>query len=161
MDGLRAALTRLKRMVMGVEGIREDDGKAINEDIAHAEVVEHLNKSTFENFIVDDLNTPMALIPFEETLVNKRKLPKMRRLSVLEEMDKVLGLNLLHITRTDLRIRPKTAQITEEEIEGELLRRKEARLTKDFATSDAIRDELAAKGVELMDGDPLEWEWKL
>ena len=32
---------------------------------------------------------------------------------------------------------------------------------KDFAASDAIRDELAAKGVEVMDGDPLGWEWKL
>ena len=31
----------------------------------------------------------------------------------------------------------------------------------DFATSDAIRDELAAKGVEVMDGDPVGWEWKL
>ena len=36
-----------------------------------------------------------------------------------------------------------------------------ARAAKDFATSDAIRDELAAEGVEVMDGDPLGWEWKL
>jgi len=32
---------------------------------------------------------------------------------------------------------------------------------KDFATSDAIRDELGAKGVEVMDGDPLGWDWRL
>ena len=37
----------------------------------------------------------------------------------------------------------------------------QARAAKDFATSDAIRDELAAKGVEVMDGDPLGWEWRL
>ena len=70
-------------------------------------------------------------------------------------------LNLLQIDRTDLRIRPKDAQLTEAEIEGELQRRKEARAAKDFATSDAIRDSLAAKGVEVMDGDPLGWEWRL
>ena len=32
---------------------------------------------------------------------------------------------------------------------------------KDFAKSDAIRDDLIAKGVEVMDGDPLGWDWKL
>ena len=42
-----------------------------------------------------------------------------------------------------------------------LARRKVARAERDFATSDAIRDELAAKGVEVMDGDPLGWEWSL
>ena len=38
---------------------------------------------------------------------------------------------------------------------------KEARAAKDFARSDALRDDLAARGVEVMDGDPLGWEWKL
>jgi cysteinyl-tRNA synthetase len=27
--------------------------------------------------------------------------------------------------------------------------------------SDRIRDDLIAKGVEVMDGDPLGWDWKL
>jgi cysteinyl-tRNA synthetase len=39
--------------------------------------------------------------------------------------------------------------------------RKQARIDKDFAASDAIRDELAAAGVEVMDGDALGWDWKL
>lgn len=39
--------------------------------------------------------------------------------------------------------------------------RKAARAEKDFARADILRDELAAKGVEVMDGDPLSWEWKL
>jgi cysteinyl-tRNA synthetase len=39
--------------------------------------------------------------------------------------------------------------------------RKTARAAKDFATSDRIRDELAAAGVEVMDGDPLGWDWKI
>jgi cysteinyl-tRNA synthetase len=60
-----------------------------------------------------------------------------------------------------LRIRPKDAQLTEEEIEAALASRKAARAEKDFAQSDAIRDDLMAKGVEVMDGDPLGWEWKL
>jgi cysteinyl-tRNA synthetase len=60
-----------------------------------------------------------------------------------------------------LRIRPKAAIITEEEIETALAVRTEARAAKDFAKSDAIRDDLIAKGVEVMDGDPLGWDWKL
>ncbi len=58
-------------------------------------------------------------------------------------------------------LRPKDAAISEAEIDDALARRKAARAEKDFATSDAIRDELAGKGVEVMDGDPLGWEWRL
>ena len=75
--------------------------------------------------------------------------------AVVEEMDAVLGLGLFDLTREALRIRPNSAEITDSDIEDALARRKAARAEKDFATSDAIRDELAAKGVELMDGDPL------
>ena len=42
-----------------------------------------------------------------------------------------------------------------------IVRSELARADKDFALSDAIRDELATKGVDVMDGDPLGWEWKL
>jgi cysteinyl-tRNA synthetase len=80
---------------------------------------------------------------------------------MLEEMDGVLGLGLLDLTRTDLRIRPRSATVTEAEIDATLARRKEARAAKDFAASDALRDELAARGVEVMDGDQLGWDWKL
>jgi cysteinyl-tRNA synthetase len=76
-------------------------------------------------------------------------------------MDAVLGLDLFDKTRADLRLRPKDARITEEEIDAILVRRKAARAEKDFAASDALRDELASRGVEVMDGDPLGWEWKL
>jgi cysteinyl-tRNA synthetase len=68
---------------------------------------------------------------------------------------------LVTLTRADLRIRPKSATLTEEEVEAMVARRNAARAAKDFATADAIRDQLAAQGVEVMDGDPLGWEWKL
>jgi len=80
---------------------------------------------------------------------------------VLEAMDSVLGLDILALSRADLRIRPKVAAITETEIEAALMRRKEARAAKDFEASDALRDELVAAGVEVMDGDPLGWDWRL
>ncbi|MDE2620221.1 MAG: cysteine--tRNA ligase, partial [Sphingomonadales bacterium] len=65
------------------------------------------------------------------------------------------------LERADLRIRPAAAAITPEAIEAVLAQRKEARAAKDFAASDALRDQLAAQGVEVMDGDPLGWDWRL
>ena len=114
----------------------------------------------FDNAISSDLNTPEALVIFENTLGLKTLDVNLGRY-VIEQMDAVLGLDLLNLTRADLRIRPKSATITEDEIETLLAARKEARAAKDFARSDALRDELAAQGVEVMDGDPLGWDWKL
>jgi cysteinyl-tRNA synthetase len=110
--------------------------------------------------VSDDLNTPVALTVLEELLALK-KVDAREKLVAASAMDAVLGLKLTTLTRSDLRLRPKAAAIAEAEIETALARRKAARAEKDFATSDAIRDELAGKGVEVMDGDPLGWEWKL
>jgi cysteinyl-tRNA synthetase len=114
----------------------------------------------FDAAISDDLNTPVALTIFDEALALK-KVDAGEKLAALAAMDTVLGLGLRDLARADLRIRPKAATITETEIEATLARRREARAAKDFAASDALRDELAAQGVEVMDGDPLGWEWKL
>jgi cysteinyl-tRNA synthetase len=155
-EGLQAAFVRLKRMVMGVEKIREfttsrPDGNS-TDDAGFL--------SSFEEEISNDLNTSNALAIFEIVLGRTDVKPS-ERLKVLQAMDAVLGLNVLVVNRTDLRIRPKAAIITEAEIETALTARKEARAAKDFAKSDAIRDDLIAKGVEVMDGDPLGWDWKL
>ena len=153
-EGLQAALTRLKRVVMQVERLKD----ASAGDPSHQKFV--AMRERFATAIADDLNTSVALVALEEALAVKKVDGSAKR-AVIEDMDRVLGLDLFGLTREDLRIRPKSADITEAEIEAELLRRKEAKVEKDFATSDAIRESLAAKGVEVMDGDPLGWEWKL
>ncbi len=170
-EGLQAALVRLKRMVMAHQGLiafADRQTKARVSESFVEKVVTDVDEATS-----DDLATPKALLPFE--LLVLQGLPKFNaevaedvrqaiantRLEAIERLDWVFGLNLSSTTRADLRIRPKSATITEPEIEAALARRKEARAAKDFATSDAIRDELTAQGVEVMDGDPLGWEWKL
>jgi len=154
-DGLGAALVRLKRLVMAVEQLRQqaEPANAIGEKFAAF-------LARFDAAISDDLNTPVALTVLDEVLALKKVDPA-EKLAALVAMDSVLGLQFLDIARADLRLRPKAAVITEDKIESTLVRRKEARAAKDFATSDALRDELAANGVEVMDGDPLGWEWKL
>jgi cysteinyl-tRNA synthetase len=114
----------------------------------------------FDAALADDLNTAVALTALDDVL-SAKKVDPTQKAELVAAMDSVLGLNLFGLTRADLRIRPKAATITEDEIDTALARRKEARTAKDFAASDAIRDELGALGVEVMDGDPLGWEWKL
>lgn len=153
-EGLAAALVRLKRMIMVAERLQD----AVPGEPAHPKLAPMIE--TFEKAIGEDLNTAIALTALEDVLAAKKIDAGVKR-AVIEKMDAVLGLGLFGASRADLRIRPKSAEITEEEIEAVLVRRKEARAEKDFATSDALRDELAASGVEAMDGDPLGWEWRL
>ena len=168
-EGLQAAFVRLKRMVMGVTNLKarhadtqtgEADTwtlKQVQGDVAQV-IMASIND--FNAAIVDDLNTAIAITAME-TIIGLKKVNVAQQLAAIADMDTVLGLNLMSLTRADLRVRPKAATITEEDIETALTARKEARAAKDFAKSDAIRDDLIAKGVEVMDGDPLGWDWKL
>lgn len=153
-DGLGAALTRLKRLVMAADPVRDAEA-AEPTDRRLAELL-----AKFDAAMSDDLNTPVALTLLEEATAMK-KIDAGQKRAALAAMDAVLGLDLLTTTRADLRVRPKEAMIGEDEIEAILVRRKDARVNKDFAASDALRDELIGRGVEVMDGDPLGWDWRL
>ena len=179
-EGLGAALVRLKRLVMGIETLKSRHPELVSGSIAPTENAGSREEWTLkrvqgdeeisemfgsningiDDAISDDLKTAVALITLDFMLASKMANPVVT-LRAIGAVDALLGLNLLSLTRTDLRIRPKSATITEPEIEAILTQRKEARAAKDFATSDALRDELAAQGVEAMDGDPLGWDWKL
>ncbi len=158
-EGLGAALTRLKRMVMTVEKFGEDRTTA-SAYLPSEGTIARGYYDSFDRALSEDLNTPTALTGLEQMLGDKR-LAVGAKADLLLTFESVLGLNLLELIRAELRIRPKSATITEAEIEATLTRRKEARAAKDFATSDKLRDELIAAGVEVMDGDPLGWDWRL
>ena len=154
-EGLGAALVRLKRLLMAVANLRAQGPAAAAPGPKFLALIEKLDAA-----VSDDLNTAVALTVVEEIAALK-KVDSGEKLAAILLADHILGFGLGTLSREDLRLRPKAAQITEAEIEATLAARKEARADKDFARSDALRDELAAKGVEVMDGDPLGWEWKL
>ena len=154
-DGLQAALVRLKRLVMAVAPLRAQAEPSLAAGERFSAYLERFGAA-----VSDDLNTAVALTVLEEVVALK-KVDAAEKLAAIAAMDAVLGLGLLSLERTDLRLRPKAATITEAAIEDVLVQRKEARAAKDFATSDRLRDELAAQGIEAMDGDPLGWDWKL
>jgi len=168
-EGLEAALTRFKRMLIAVEGLKarvenlpEEPAGGWTQEVAVGEVGGALLPllARFDEAISEDLNSPVALTVFEEVL-SLKKIDPVHKFQVIAAMDAVLGLGVLTASRAALRLRPKAATTEEAEIEAIMAQRKEARGAKDFARSDALRDQLAAKGVEVMDGDPLGWEWKL
>ena len=172
-EGLQAAFVRLKRMVMAVSNLKARHAELVSASYlatSESKTLKHVQGDVapgisaalndFAAAVSDDLNTAIAITSLE-TLIGLKKVDAAQHLAAIGEMDAVLGLNLQSLSRTDLRIRPKSAVITEAEIETALTARKDARAEKDFAKSDAIRDDFIAKGVEVMDGDPLGWDWKL
>jgi cysteinyl-tRNA synthetase len=109
-------------------------------------------RERFRDAVRDDLNAPRALA--ETTLMLRAPdLTPADQRELLVECDAWLGLDLL------------TAQLPAEESESDpridalLAEREAARRRRDFATSDRIRDALAAEGVTIID-TPRGPRWK-
>jgi cysteinyl-tRNA synthetase len=179
---LAAAYTRLKRLIAVIQRMKSNGAATEWKPFKtllrspgivsnHTETVNETDEwfdftgvmGEFDDAISNDLNTAAAFpkLALVEEAVSDPFIHPDNRLRLIATMDQVFGLQLLELSRNDLRIRPKAATITEAEIETALAARKEARAAKDFAKSDAIRDDLITKGVEVMDGDPLSWDWKI
>ncbi|HWW58242.1 MAG TPA: cysteine--tRNA ligase [Sphingopyxis sp.] len=171
-EGLGAALTRLKRMYKAVEvqmwkefqqaGLPVDSPSRFEpiprEKWNETEVLGYLQD--FDEAISDDLNTPKALLVIEAVLGDPT-ISNQLRWHLIATLDQVLGLDLLLNKRADLRVRPKAATVDEQAISELLEARQLAREQKNFAQADEARNTLLSNGVEVMDGDPLGWDWRL
>ncbi len=158
---------------------RLDEMLANLKDPGDGEVVAGLTEAlqAFEMAMDDDFNTAAALAPVSELFklanrlledpksapkaVRKRTLHRVRR--ELQGIGQVLGL--WHETPADYleRTRARLAArrgVDPAWVQERITARTEARQAKDFATSDAIRDELSAQGVELRD-TPKGTTWRL
>ena len=155
-EGLGAALTRLKRMVMAVEALKARRRSRSSEPAggwtqrrAHDEVGGMLaaaGRALRRGGVRRSQHRGRADRARGAAGAEEDR----RRATVLTAvaaMDAVLGLDLLEPDARRPAAAPEgRARSTEAEIEAALARRKAARAEKDFATSDAIRDELAAQG---------------
>jgi len=135
-DAMHAAASGLARLRRAVSAALTDGSV----DLADEPMASY--RARFTDAVADDLALPKALAIAHE-VVSDADLADAQRRAVLLDFDRVLGLSL-------------DAPLPEEEPlpEGaaELLeRRAAARVAKDWATSDALRDELAALGVEVHD----------
>ncbi|MDP3673750.1 MAG: cysteine--tRNA ligase [Novosphingobium sp.] len=158
-EGLGAAFTRLKRLRNAAAALECEIERRSREERTDSPEIVALRRE-FDEAMSNDLNTPQALTVVERTFAAKH-LDKWQRSNAVADFGDVLGLKFFYDVAGLPRVRPKSATITEAEIEAALTRRKDARAAKDFVTSDKLRDELTAAGVEVMDGDPLGWDWRL
>lgn len=99
-------------------------------------------RARFTDAVADDLATPKALAIAHE-VASAADLTDAERRTLLLDFDRVLGL--------DLGLTPSAEEPLPEGAAELLERRREARASRDWATSDALRDELEALGVEVRD----------
>lgn len=99
----------------------------------------------FKNAMDNDLNTSLALTAVYDVL--KADISDATKRHLLESFDKVLSIGLL----TESSEEPNTSNVDTAEIEALIAKRTEARKNKDWATADAIRDELKARHIVLED----------
>ena len=154
LEEAQKAVNRLREFyskLQAYEGSGEEDAR---EQIGIAD-------DQFTSAMDDDLNISGGLAAIFElvrwgnrSMVEERLSPTGATdlLRLIRKLDHVLGvLDMESGLQVD---------VDAEFIEAKIAARKEARANKDFAASDAIRDELAALGVELID-TPDGTKWKL
>ena len=121
-----------------------------------AEVSDDLPEA-FLNALQDDLNTPIALSILHELAKSANK-GDAAAASALKGCAQMLGL-LNHSQADWLQSADDIAGLSEADIEAAIAARQQARLDRDFAKADAIRDELAKKGIQLLDSaDGTSWQ---
>lgn len=148
-DSLTEARKSLTRLYTALEGIELDTPTTSNGVSAYHE--------RFTQVMDDDFNTPEALAVMFELAreVNRAKQEKpdeaARLASELKHLGSILGL-LQQAPQTFLQgTQQQGMPLRESEIEAKIAQRQEAKVNRDFAQADAIRDELAALGIILKD----------
>ena len=126
--------------------------KRVSELKNEGEVDEKVKKdleSKFLDAVSNDLNTSMAITVLYDAL--KADTNDATKLALVESFDKVLSLDLVghakKLGEAGADVDPELLKYIEEQI----AKRTEAKKNKDFATADAIRDELMQKGIEIKD----------
>ncbi len=91
--------------------------------------------------IADDLNTARALSYLQEIINSNYKSGD--KLATILEIDKILGLDLANLREKSLDLSSEILSLLES--------RDKARRSKDFVSSDRLRDKLVSQGVEVQD----------
>ncbi len=116
-------------------------------------------KARFMKGMDADLNTSLGITALYDVL--KAKTNDHTKLAAIADFDRVLGLNLIAAAQAKRDERAKAEAETEHdpEIEAALAARAAAKKAKNFAEADRIRDELKARGIEIID-TPQGARWK-
>jgi cysteinyl-tRNA synthetase len=133
-DAMHAATSGLARLRRAASGPHEPVDLSVEPMRTYRE--------RFTDAVADDLATPRALAIAHEVAADTSLTDAQRR-ALLLDFDRILGLSLDLPAELDASLPEGAAELLE--------RRAAARATRDFAASDALRNELAALGVEVRD----------
>ena len=115
-------------------------------------------KERFTGALNGDLNTSLAVTAVYDAL--KAKTNDATKLAALTDFDQVLSLNLLSAAQ---KLRDQQAQeeaaSADPEIDALVAARTQAKKEKNFAEADRIRDDLKARGIEIID-TPQGTKWR-
>ena len=131
LDGAQNAYNKLKNRV----------AKLVKDEVNNDKYNEYIEK--FSEAIKDDLNTSNMITLVYDVL--KDDISDGTKLAIIEKFDEVLSLDLTVVEEKEV-----DADL-EKEVLAKIEERKEAKKNKDFAKADAIRDELLARGIKLID----------
>ena len=151
-NGRKALVNRAKK-VLEAAGGRTADENSLSEKAKG-----YLN--SFKADLENDLATPQALSRLQ-VAVKDNELKAEEALFLIKKMDSVLALDLLKEAESSVSSGAELNSIDPEaaQIEQLLLQRTQAKKDKDFALADKIRDDLAAKGIIIVD-TPTGPTWK-
>ncbi len=137
MDQVKAQYDKLKRQI---SRLKVEPDKGAVDDAAFASY-----KEKFTDALGNDLNTSGAITVLYDVL--KADITPATKLKLIDSFDEVLALDLTKEAVTETAVDDELSKY----VEQKLAERKEAKKNKDFATADAIRDELQSKGIVIKD----------
>lgn len=138
LDNVAAAYNKLAKKAADLKDQGEVDEKAFAQF-----------KASFEEAICNDLNTSMAITVVYDLL--KADINDKTKLELIKDFDKVLSLDLIGAGNALKEAGTSVDSELEQFINDKIAERAAAKKAKDFATADAIRDELLARGVAIKD----------
>ncbi|MFP4112272.1 MAG: cysteine--tRNA ligase [Candidatus Woesearchaeota archaeon] len=133
LDSAKAGFERLKKRIIQLK-------KELDSENGSNLIDPYLNK--FDSAINDDMNMPVALSVVQE-LLNDNSVNQKAKYDALLKFDSVLGFNIDSFEEEKVSLDAELEKLVEE--------RNLARKNKDWAKADQIRDELKARGYELID----------
>ena len=115
-------------------------------------------KERFAGALNGDLNTAVAVTALYDAL--KAKTTDATKLAAIQDFDQVLSLNLLQAAdKLKKQQATEAAASADPEIDALVAARTQAKKEKNFAEADRIRDELKARGIEIID-TPQGTKWR-
>ncbi|MBQ8371251.1 MAG: cysteine--tRNA ligase, partial [Clostridia bacterium] len=163
-EGMDGTKTAYNKLIAKIAGLNPDASDAVDEAVFAS------LKQKFTDAMDNDLNTALAVTALYDVL--KAKTNDATKIALLKDFDIVLSLNLLEEAAKVREANRKAAEAAKNapaaalvitcgtegvaddmkaKVEELINARADAKKAKDFAKADAIRDELSAMGVAIVD----------